>query len=111
MTGTLVNVAAVLAGSAVGLGVGRLLPERVKAAVLTVLGLGTLVIGVGDALSSANLIVPILALVLGTVAGELLRLDKRIDAGAERLRALVGGGGRFGPTFGEGFVTATLLYL
>ena len=108
MTGTLVNTAAILAGSGIGLGVGRFLPARVKESVLTALGFGTIVLGVSEALRSANLMVPILAAAVGVVIGELLRLDVGLDRVADVARRKLGGaeGGRFN----EAFVTSTLLF-
>ncbi len=45
MTGTIVNAAAVLAGSALGLAVGKHLPDRAREIVLHGLGLASLAIG------------------------------------------------------------------
>ncbi|MFH0793705.1 MAG: DUF554 family protein, partial [bacterium] len=87
MMGTLVNVAAVVAGSGVGLIVGDRLPERIKRAVLTALGLGTLLIGMQLALQTAKVILPIGALVIGAVLGTWWDLKAKLESLADRLKS------------------------
>ena len=53
--GTLVNVAAVLAGSGAGLLAGGKVPERIRETALQGVGLVTLVLGVRESASTHNL--------------------------------------------------------
>ena len=52
MTGTLINIGTVLAGTLIGISVGSRLPEGMRQRVLAGLGMVTLVIGVDLALAS-----------------------------------------------------------
>jgi uncharacterized membrane protein YqgA involved in biofilm formation len=113
-SGTWINVAAILAGTALGLAAGARLPERLSRTLMQVLGLVTALVALGMArgLDTARagplpgVIVALVSLALGALVGEALRLEERLAGLGERLRARVGGGGRFT----EGFVTASLLF-
>jgi uncharacterized protein len=113
--GTIANVATVVVGTITGLLFGRRVPERVRETVLS--GIGLLVIGVGVSsfLATRNAVFPVVAIVLGGLVGEALRIEDRLEDVGERLRA------RFeGPrqtldaatpsTFVDGFVIASLTF-
>ena len=107
LKGTIVNAAAILAGSLIGLLAGRKLPERVKTILMQTLGLSTLLIGMQMALSVSNVIPAIGCLLLGALTGELLR----IETGLERFGLWIKNRTRSdSSTFVEGFVTSSLLY-
>lgn len=111
MTGTLVNVAAVLAGSAVGALAGRRLPEGLQQRVLAGLGLLTLVLGIELALDrrGASFVYVLGAVLLGGLAGELLGIERRLERLGDRLEAAAAArGGR--SRVSEAFVTASLLF-
>lgn len=108
--GTVVNVLAILGGTAVGLLLGSRLPERLRVAVLQAVGLITVVIGVGEALTTRNVVFPLVALILGAAVGEALRIEDRLEGLGHAIR------GRFErrqddeSRFVEGFVAASLLF-
>lgn len=107
MRGTLVNVATVLIGSALGLLVGNRLPDRGKTVITSGLGLATFLIGLQMALKSQSVLIVIASLVLGGLVGEWLDLERRLEAFGEYLKKRVGSThGRFA----AGFVTASLVY-
>ncbi len=109
--GTAVNVATVVAGTMAGVVLGDRLPGRVRTTVLQVVGLMTLVIGLGEASATRNVVFPLVALLLGAVIGEALRIEERLDALGERLRRRVERGAEPGDSrFTEGFVAASLLF-
>src|SRR5512142_1853974 len=113
-SGTWINVVAILAGTAFGRAAGSRLPERLSRTLMQVLGLVTAIVALGMArgLETARagplpgVIVALVSLAVGALAGEALRLEERLAGLGDRLRARVGGGGRFT----EGFVTASLLF-
>jgi len=119
--GTVTNVATVAVGSCLGLLVGHRFPERTRALVTQILGLFTLVIagssvaaGLSPALTeevgaNAPLLVVLGSLLVGGIAGSLLRLEDRLDGAAERLRASVATGAQ-ASAFVEGAVTSTLIF-
>jgi uncharacterized membrane protein YqgA involved in biofilm formation len=107
MKGTLVNVATVLVGSAIGLAVGPRLPERIKNIIVSALGLVTFVIGLRMALKSESILIVIASMIAGGIVGELLDLEGKIEALGDYLRAKVGS---TQGNFVTGFVTASLVY-
>jgi uncharacterized protein len=81
--GTLVNVAAVLVGSGVGLAIGNRLSERLQRIITTGLGLSTLLIGMQMALKVGNVLVVIASMVIGGVVGELLGIESGLERAGE----------------------------
>lgn len=103
MTGTLLNVATIVAGGTLGVALGGRLPERVRGTLTDLLGLFVVVLGVSDALVTfdeeltgslgrAAVLVVLGSLLLGGVLGELLALEDRLTRLGERVRDLVLGG-------------------
>lgn len=79
MIGTLINFATVMVGGLLGLLVGQRLPERIKSIVIAGLGLMTIVLGVSQAIKTENSLIPLLALIIGSVIGEIINIDKGIN--------------------------------
>ena len=117
MKGTLINAAAVLAGSLIGLLFKRCIHEELNAAVNKALGLSTIVIGLngiitsmvtvgeGGRLSGSGELLLVFSLVIGALVGTLLRIDDRLNHLGERLER------RFHlSNFAAGVVNATLLF-
>ncbi len=109
LTGTIVNALGILAGCAVGLFLGKLFPERLADALTKAMALCVLYIGVSGALADENTLVMILSMALGTVVGELLRLDDRLNAFGDLIERKLAGMGAKG-RISEAFVTTTLLF-
>jgi uncharacterized protein len=115
VTGTLINVAAVLAGTLVGTLAGGRLHEGVHQRVLAGLGLVTLVLGVDNALAWREeprrlILVVMFAVLLGGIAGELLRIEDRLQALGDRLQARFARDDGGHSTVSEAFFTASLLF-
>ncbi len=79
MIGTLINFAAVIVGSTLGLLLGRRFPERLKTIVIAALGLITISLGVAAAIKTENALILLLALALGAIIGELIDIDRGIN--------------------------------
>jgi len=123
--GTALNVATILLGSAIGVAVGHRLPQRTRDVVTDGLGLVTLLVAglnaasvldpdLREALGTGGPVLVVLgALVVGGVAGSLLRIESRLEGlGALMQRRLAGGGDSASRRrFVEGFVTASLVYV
>jgi uncharacterized membrane protein YqgA involved in biofilm formation len=119
LTGTLLNVATVLAGTLVGLLVGSRMPARMQSSLTTGLGLFTVLIGLSmglrifsdPAAQPGDDLAVLGALLLGVVVGELLRLHDGIEAlGAWFQERLSRGDGRRPSRIAEGYVTASLVF-
>jgi uncharacterized membrane protein YqgA involved in biofilm formation len=117
MTGTVINVIAIIVGSSIGILVGNRLSRKMQESVITGLGLVTLVIGVQNAMRSGNIIIPLLSLLLGAIIGELLGVDdalKRLggwlQAQAARVSSAADDLAHARIRFVNGFVTASLVF-
>jgi len=103
MLGTLINFALVMVGGTLGLLIGGRLPERVKVIVVSAIGLMTIVLGVSAAIQTENALIPLVALVLGAVVGELIDIDKGINRLGDWLKQ------RFDRSGGQNFTMAFVL--
>jgi uncharacterized membrane protein YqgA involved in biofilm formation len=111
LTGTFINVGTVLAGTLLGVLIGRRLPGGIQERVLFGLGLVTLVLGIDNALEwrDTSPLIVFGAVLLGGITGELLRIERgleRLGDYAQRRLARDGSHSRVS----EGFVTASLLF-
>ena len=70
-----------------GLAIGQRLNERLRGALVSGLGLVTVVVGVSNAGQSGNVIIPLVSIVSGVVVGELLDIDRRLQGFAAWLQA------------------------
>ena len=115
MVGTIVNVAAILLGGLIGLLAGNRIPLKVRQTLTSVLGLFTLAYGVQLFSQTQNMLVPLISLVLGTIAGEALKIEEWINQLGQNIQQKVGGGLQSGSAdsqrFITGFVTASLLFV
>jgi uncharacterized membrane protein YqgA involved in biofilm formation len=113
MTGTLVNVAAILVGTLIGEVVGGRLTTDLQTRVLHGLGLVVLVIGIDNALAwrDTNALFVLGGVLLGGLAGEALHIEDRLQAVGDRAQArLQRNGGAADSTVSEGFFTASLVF-
>lgn len=90
MTGTLLNVVAIVVGGSVGALLGDRIPERVRSTLTDTLGVFVVVLGIADALGTfgtelsgalgrAAVLVVLGSLLVGGVIGEALRIEERLE--------------------------------
>ncbi|MCG8476972.1 MAG: DUF554 domain-containing protein [Cytophagales bacterium] len=105
--GTIINTLTVVVGSSIGIFIGAKLPGRMQKISFQAIGLCTLFIGVDMALKQEHLLLVIVAMVLGGVSGEVLKLEKRFESFSEWLKRVL----RLRQAnFTEGLITAFVLY-
>jgi uncharacterized protein len=102
-------VATVLAGAGIGLTLGRFIPDRFQATIRQAIGLFVVVYAITMATATRNPLVLLLSLLLGVVAGELLRLDDGVQAVGRWAERRVSRGGATGRV-STAFVTTSLLF-
>lgn len=78
MTGTIINVIAILIGGALGTFLGSRLPDRIRQTVMAGMGLFVLAIGLQMFLKTANSLVVLASLVIGIVLGEWWQIEEGI---------------------------------
>jgi uncharacterized membrane protein YqgA involved in biofilm formation len=108
MYGVLVNAAAVLVGGLIGLLLRGGISVRFKNIISQGLALCVLLIGILNAIKTADMMCVIVSIVLGALLGEALKIEQRLDKVGEFAQKRFAGSGD--SRFSEGFVTATLLY-
>lgn len=116
ITGTLINVATVIAGGTLGALLGNRLPEKMRQTVLHGLGLITLTIGITMAIGTQNMLIPLFSILIGGILGEALRIEDGLERLGQWSEARLGrafgsaeaaaGGGRAA----QGFITASLVF-
>ena len=126
LTGTIVNTLAILAGAVAGMLLKQVAGKfsaslsganniglRLQTIIMQGVALCILYIGIDGCLKGENALIAILSMVLGSIIGELLDLDKRMCSLGDWVQAktahLALGSGA-SASVSEGFVTASLLF-
>ena len=105
--GSVVNAAAIVAGTAVGLLLRKGIQERYQQTVLAGVAMSVGLIGVTMALKTQNILLVIVSMVLGGLVGEFLDIDARLERmGAWLTQRL---GAQYG-NVGQAFVTSSLVF-
>jgi hypothetical protein len=113
--GTIVNVAAILAGSLLGVALKKNIKPQYQKSVTQALGLVVGVMGIEMALQSSNILIVVVSLVIGVILGEMLNIDGKLNMFGAYLAKIMGKSKNGAPREGEspfikGFVTASLIY-
>jgi uncharacterized membrane protein YqgA involved in biofilm formation len=112
MTGTFINVAAILIGGTIGLIFGARIPEKFKTTVISGMGIFTSAMGMQMFLKSGNQLVVLGALLIGALIGEWVGIEDWLQRLGEALEK------RFSQSneedassrFVRGFMVASLLF-
>jgi len=91
MLGTIVNTLAIIAGSLIGLFFKGGIPEKYSKTIMHAIGLAVILIGLKTALKTDDILIIIISLALGSVIGELLRIEDRLEGFGKWLGRLVSG--------------------
>jgi uncharacterized membrane protein YqgA involved in biofilm formation len=107
LIGTLVNTLAIIAGSLLGLLFKGGIPTKYSLTVMHAVGLAVILVGINAALKTDAILVVIISLAVGSLLGEYLRIEDRLEKAGDWLE------GRFskaGHGISRGFVTTSLLF-
>ncbi|MFW6264772.1 MAG: DUF554 domain-containing protein [Bacillota bacterium] len=107
MTGTIVNVVAIIVGSLLGIFFKERFPRKMQQTVMQGLGLAVILIGIQMALQTKNILIVIFSLVLGGVVGELIDIEKKLNNVGEYIRKKFNSKDDL---FVQGFVQASLVF-
>lgn len=109
LLGTFVNMILVILGGAIGLFLGSRFPKKLSDSLMKALGLCTLLIGISGLSKGENQLITIISMAVGTVIGELLDLDGKLNLLGESIEKRFKKDGE-NVTIAEGFVNASLLF-
>lgn len=109
LLGTIVNGIGIIIGSLCGLAFTSI-QERIKETVMQAIGLVVLVIGIQMALSTENIIIVLLSMLLGAVVGESLQLERKIQGFGTYISTFTRSQEEKSFSFTDGFVAASLLF-
>jgi uncharacterized membrane protein YqgA involved in biofilm formation len=112
MTGTFINVAAILIGGTIGLIFGARIPERFKNTVIAGMGLFTAAMGLQMFFKSGNQLIVLGAIIIGAMLGEWIGIEDWLQTLGQTLEK------RFsrdtetgaGSKFVRGFMVSSLLF-
>jgi len=107
MQGTLINVGAIIIGSIIGLLIHSRLPKNIISITFQAIGLFTLFLGISMALKTNNFILMIFSIVIGSIIGEIIDIEKHLNNFSTFLKRKSKSKNE---KFSEGFITATLLF-
>ncbi len=111
LQGTLVNTIAIIIGSILGVLLPNI-PDTWKKTVMQSIGLAVVVIGADMAMGTSNAVVMIASVVFGSLAGEYLRIEDRLNQFGLKIESrLVTKNSAYGDgRLAKGFVFATIIY-
>jgi len=110
MIATIINCLLIVLGSACGLLLKGKLPQRFLTVLTQALGLCVVGIGMTSAIATKNTLCVVVCLVIGTILGEAINIEKRLDTVGESLRKKFEKNATGSSTFTEGFVSASVLF-
>lgn len=105
--GTLINVVAIAVGTLIGLVLKQRLPQQMSSIAVQALGLITALIGIKMMMTTQNVLIVLVSMIIGGMLGELLRIEARLESFGKRVEARFS---KEGGTFAKAFVTSSLLY-
>ncbi|MEA3327153.1 MAG: DUF554 domain-containing protein [Chloroflexota bacterium] len=114
MIGTLLNTAAIIAGSLLGIFLGQHLSEKVRDTIINGLGLFTLAYGLMTFLGTSNPLVPLGGLLVGALLGEWWKIEEGLEKLGKLLRRAFlkkDTTQKHQTHFVEGFVSASLVFI
>jgi hypothetical protein len=107
MIGTIANALAIIAGGITGLLFKNAIPDKISQALLKTTGLAVIAIGINLMLAGENFTLLIISMVIGTIIGELVDIEGRLD----KLGAFIESKMKNKESnLALGFVTCTLVY-
>jgi uncharacterized membrane protein YqgA involved in biofilm formation len=105
--GTIVNCLTIIGGSLIGIAFKNGIPEKYNQTVMQAIGLSVILIGLKSALGCNDLLIIIISLALGSLAGEWIGIETYLNRLGNFLETKFSNSST---SFAAGFVTASLMY-
>lgn len=112
MTGTLINIGAILAGSLVGILLGSKLPEKLRQTVLYAMGFFIMALGFQMFLKTSNSLIVLGSILIGVILGEWWHIEEWVEKFGVWIETKILGKNKVEgqSQFVQGFLTTSLLY-
>jgi uncharacterized membrane protein YqgA involved in biofilm formation len=107
MLGTIINSSAIAIGSLLGVMLNKGIKDEYKNTIMDGVALIVILIGIMGALDTENIILMTISIVIGSIIGEALKIEKKLDNLGNSLEKKFGKGDS---NFSKGFVTASLVF-
>jgi len=107
LLGTIVNTLAIIAGSLLGIVFRGGIPNKYQVTIMQALSLAIILIGLKMAFKTDAILLVIFSLVIGSILGEFLKIEGRLENLGKRLETKFA---KAGNGIAKGFVVASLVY-
>lgn len=107
MLGTIVNTLAIIAGSLIGLVFRGGIPKKYNVTIMQAISLAVILVGLRMALKTEAILLVIISLAIGSVIGEFLSIEERLENFGKFLERRFS---KNGNGISRGFVVASLVY-
>ncbi len=107
MLGTIVNTLAIIAGSLLGIVFRGGIPNKYQVTIMQAISLAIMLIGLKMAFKTDAILLVIFSLVIGSIFGEFLKIEGRLENLGKRLETKFA---KAGNGIAKGFVVASLVY-
>ncbi|HLR21805.1 MAG TPA: DUF554 domain-containing protein [Tissierellaceae bacterium] len=106
MLGTIINSVSIIIGSLLGINIRGGIKEDSRNTIIDGIGLVVMVIGIMDGIKSENIVLVIISIVLGSLIGEIIGIEKRLNQFGNKMEKRFGKGNS---NFAKGFITTSLI--
>ena len=107
MLGTIVNTLAIIAGSLLGIVFRGGIPNKYQVTIMQAISLAVILIGLKMAFKTDAVLLVIFSLVIGSIFGEFIKIEDRLENLGKRLEIKFA---KAGNGIAKGFVVASLVY-
>lgn len=110
--GTIANAAAIICGALAGIVLRRGLPEKWQQTIMQGVALCIVVIGLQMAFKTANIVLVVVSLVIGSIIGEYFDIEDNLQKFGSWIASKVYNGkdGSFAAQLARGFISSTLIF-
>jgi len=110
MLGTIINAAAIISGSLLGLLLIKGISDNYREILLSGIGLSIILIGIKSALVSDSLMIVLFSIIIGAILGEYINIEKKLEQVGKLLEKKVSQKSAGPHSIARGFVTASLVF-
>ena len=107
MLGPVVNAGTVIIGALLGTFLIKNMPERVSEIIMKGIAVVLIYVGISGAMKNESIMIMIISVIIGSVAGELINIDKGMKKLGGWAESRLGSGDG---NFAKGFASATILF-